>query len=97
MLPGTPHTVTDAETFNAGTLLLDKGSEASNIKAYGAVGNDSTDDTTAIQSAINTASSAGGVVFFTLGTCKITAALHLQSFVKLIGVGCGSDTRLIRR
>lgn len=93
MLLGTAQTVTATKTFNAGTLL-DKGSEVFNVKAYGAVGDDSTDDTTAIQSAINAASSAGGgVVFFPQGTYKITAALALKSFVSLIGVGCGSEEK----
>lgn len=44
-----------------------------NVKAYGAKGDDSTDDTTAIQNAINDANTAGGgIVFFPKGTYKIT-------------------------
>ena len=61
-------TVTGAKTFNAGTLL-DKGSQIFNVKAYGAVGNGSTDDTTAIQSAIDACGAAGGgIVYLPAGT-----------------------------
>jgi len=72
MVLSASQTVTGAKTFNAGTLL-DKGGQVFNVKAYGAVGNGSTDDTTAIQSAITAAQTAGGgVVFFPTGTYLVT-------------------------
>lgn len=80
-------TITGTWTFNAGTFL-DKGSEVYNVKAYGAVGDNSTDDTTAIQSAITAAVAAKGVVFFPAGTYKITTALQVTGDgVMLAGAG----------
>jgi hypothetical protein len=63
-----------------------------NVKAYGALGNGSADDTTAIQAAIDAASAmGGGIVFVPRGTYKITlagtACLTLADYVTLRGVG----------
>jgi polygalacturonase len=55
-----------------------------NVKAYGATGNGTTDDTSAIQAAI-TAAAAGGTVFFPKGTYKISSSLTLGSNVTLLG------------
>lgn len=74
MVLGTGATLTEG----AGTVL-DKGNLVYNVKAYGAVGNGSTDDTTSIQNAINAADATGGTVYFPNGTYKITAALKLFS------------------
>lgn len=60
---------------------------AFNVKEYGAVGDGTTDDTAAIQNAIDDASAAGGgVVFFPQGAYKVTS-LTLESYVSLKGVG----------
>lgn len=50
---------------------VDKGTAFYNVKDYGAVGNNSTDDTTAIQAAI-TAAGNGGTVFFPAGNYVFT-------------------------
>lgn len=51
-----------------------------NVKAYGAVGDGATDDTTTIQSAIDACDAAGGgVVFFPRGTYMIDATTGLTS------------------
>lgn len=93
-------TISGAKTYNAGTLL-DKGEIVFDVKAFGAVGNDSTDDTTAIQNAIDAANSAGGGrVWFPKGTYKLTAALKLYSgttptiaaYQNIILDGAGSST-----
>jgi hypothetical protein len=50
--------------------------ERVNVKAYGAVGDNTTDDTTAIQAAIDSVNYAG-TIFFPKGNYKITAPLQL--------------------
>ncbi len=81
-------TITGAKTFNAGTLL-DKGNQVFNVKAYGAVGDGTTDDTAAIQAAIT--AMTGGTLFFPAGTYKTTTPLNLKSNTKMSGVGQGQS------
>jgi len=88
---GSAETITGAWTFNAGKIL-DKGSIVYDVKAYGATGDAATDDTTAIQAAIDAVNAAGGgVVFFPRGT-YISALLTLYSKVHLLGAGIGTTT-----
>lgn len=60
-----------------------------NVVGYGAVGDGVTDDTAAVQSAIDAAEAAGGgTVYFPIGTYLITATLTIQtSKVRLVGDG----------
>ncbi len=61
-----------------------------NVKApaYGAVGNGTTDDTSAIQAAITACATAGGgIVFFPKGTYRTVAALTMNTKVSLMGAG----------
>ena len=56
--------------------------------AYGATGNGTTDDTTAIQAAITAAHNAGGgVVYLPAGTYKLSSALTIGTGVTLAGDG----------
>jgi hypothetical protein len=71
------------QTFNAGDLL-DKGEIVFDAKAYGATGNGSTDDTTAIQAALNAAPS-GGVVYLPAGTYKISSPLVVPPTITFRG------------
>jgi hypothetical protein len=58
-----------------------------NVKAYGAVGDDSTDDTAAIQAAIDAAFTAGGGEVFIPTGRYVYSRLILKEKVSLIGVG----------
>ncbi len=54
---------------------------------YGALGDGSTDDTAAIQAAINGSSATGGIVFFPPGTYIINAPLVMNDSITLLGSG----------
>lgn len=59
-----------------------------NVLSYGATGDGTTDDTSAIQAALNAAEAAGGgTVFLPKGTYQISTALKLPSGVVLQGAG----------
>jgi hypothetical protein len=81
-LAGT-QTVTGAKTFNSGAFL-DKGNWVNNVKAFGATGDGSTDDTTAITNAL----AAGGITFFPAGT-YIHTGLTFSNAPHILGVGQG--------
>ena len=53
--------------------MADRFADWRNVKDYGAVGNGSTNDLTAIQNALN----AGGKIFFPNGTYKVNGTLTL--------------------
>lgn len=64
-----------------------------NVKdpAYGAVGDGVTDDTAAIQAAIDALPSTGGTVFFPVGTYKVTARLLIQTKTGVRLLGASKD------
>jgi hypothetical protein len=64
-----------------------------NVKEFGATGDGTTDDTDAIQDAIDAAAVAGGVVFFPPGTYLI-GNLTGASNIHLRGAGAGATTLL---
>lgn len=69
------------------------GSILYNVKAYGAKGDSVTDDTAAIQAAINAVGSYGGKVFFPPGSYKVTATLYVRyNNITLEGAGPNSST-----
>jgi Pectate lyase superfamily protein len=74
--------------------LASAGSVFFNVKTgYGATGNGTTDDTSAIQSAINAAQNAGGgVVFFPSGTYKLTGSLTVTGSIQLLGAGVNTTS-----
>ena len=55
------------------------------VRSAGARGDGSTDDTSALQNVINSAASAGQVVFFDAGTYKVTSTLTIPPGSKLVG------------
>jgi hypothetical protein len=70
--------------------------ETINVKDFGAVGDQSTNDTVAIQAAIDSligsysATRKGGIVYLPPGTYRVSAPLVLPSFVHLVGAGMGA-------
>ena len=63
-----------------------------NVKDYGAVGNGSTDDTTAIANAAAVIPSTGGVLFFPPGTYLVSSAITITNPTLVLGSG-GSVNR----
>lgn len=100
MLSSTGSNVTTSSTFIAsnnsvsfpnavGRLISDGFGDYISVKDFGAVGDNSTDDTAAIQNAVN-ACSIGGKLFFPQGKYKITAAITINKPILICGVGPGS-------
>jgi len=95
-----PTTPTAAQvTYNEGatgavtTTVQAKLQESISVKDFGAVGNGSADDTTAIQAAINSLSSTGGTVYFPAGTYKVSSTLNItHDNITLAGAGKGATT-----
>lgn len=60
------------------------------IRRYGAVGDGTTNNATAISQAISVAAAAGGTVFIPEGDFKYTSTLNLSAKVNVVGLGYGS-------
>jgi len=84
--------IADIETF-AEALDLRTSGHIINVKAdYGAVGNGTTNDATALQNAINAVPAGGGIVFFPQGSYRTNVGLTVaQSSVTFMGVGWDSN------
>lgn len=67
--------------------VTDMGGQVFNVKAYGAAGNGTTDDSTHIQTAINDAQAVNGVVFFPTGTYLHNTELSVTAAIRLTGAG----------
>jgi hypothetical protein len=66
------------------------------VRAYGAKGDGVTDDTTAIQTAINALPGAGGTILFPAGTYIVSQALALPSFGSYLITGSGAGAAALR-
>ena len=90
---------TETSTGGVSVTKINSGSIpglAINVKDadYGATGDGSTDDTTAIAAAIDAAEASGGTVFFPAGTYRVTDGFYVRGKVNLIGEG--ANTRIIQ-
>jgi hypothetical protein len=70
--------------------VQDKLRERVSVMDFGAVGDYTTDDTAAIQLAVNSFGAAGGTVWFPAGNYRITAVITLPANVSLLGEGAYS-------
>jgi hypothetical protein len=61
-----------------------------NVLDFGAVGNGTTDCTSAINAAIASLGSSGGTVFFPTGRYKTTAKITITTPVRIVGTGRGT-------
>jgi Pectate lyase superfamily protein len=75
------------------TALADTGSDPwVDVRSFGASGDGSADDTRAVQSAIDSVGSKGGLVLFPRGVYRISAPLVVPfDYVTLRGIGRGSE------
>lgn len=60
--------------------------DAVSVKDFGAIGNNTADDTAAIQAAVTAVAAAGGTVFFPAGTYKITDTITVDTGVYTTGI-----------
>ena len=79
---GTPSdgTITDAK-INSTSKLYNRVNDIISVKDYGATGDGSTDDSVAIQNAVN----AGSYVYFPPGTYRITTTINIPANVTIEG------------
>ncbi|KKS36659.1 MAG: hypothetical protein UV00_C0024G0014 [candidate division WWE3 bacterium GW2011_GWF1_42_14] len=72
--------------------VTDTGGQVYNVKAFGAMGNGTTDDTTSIINTL-TACASGGVVYLPPGTYLISNTINItNNNVTLMGAGAGATT-----
>lgn len=62
-----------------------------NVKSYGATGNGTTDDTAAIQSAINYCINGGNSLYFPAGTYLVSSQLNVTGTINIFGDGIYRD------
>jgi len=89
--------LTGASLWGQTGAVLDKGGAVFNVKAYGASGNGTTDDTASIQHAVDAALSAGGgIVYLPAGKylLKGTVTISRIDLVSLEGVGMGTNLQV---
>lgn len=70
-------------------VIQDQGGAVHDLRAYGAVGNGTTDDTTAIRNAI-AAVPEGGTLFIPNGKFRITDTININRAISIRGSGPGS-------
>lgn len=76
------------QTLSASSVYLSGPSPWADVKSFGAIGNNSHDDTSSIQATIySLTSSNGGVAFFPQGNYKATSTITVPATVNLVGLG----------
>jgi hypothetical protein len=86
--------ISDARTWFAARPVVDPGGQVCNVKAFGAAGNGSTDDTTAIQAAINAAGS-GGNILLPVGNYVVSSQIQVTAnYQTIYGYGATIECNL---
>lgn len=75
----------DERVYTTDQLIAALGGSIANVKSYGAAGDNSTDDTSSINAAINALPSTGGTVFFPDGIYRTTGITISKVGVRLQG------------
>lgn len=86
---------TQAGTGATARTVESKLRDVVNVKDFGAIGNNTADDTAAIQAAITAVAAIGGTVFFPVGTYKITDTITVNTGVYTTSIvlkGAGSKS-----
>jgi parallel beta-helix repeat protein len=94
--PAIAFTPTSTETPAPTSTVNANGGHVFDVKTYGAVGDGSTDDTAAIQSAITAASATGGTVFFPPGVFVLPSLLTCKSLNNVSFQGSGKSTTILK-
>lgn len=87
-----PHGGTYSPTLPATMGIVSQG--IYNVKAYGASGNGATDDTAAIQLAIDAADAGGGIVLLPPGRYLVSGTLTIATVLPLLVLGYGAKLEL---
>lgn len=75
------------------TGAVDTGANVYNVKAFGALGDNSTDDFDAVQAAVDAAVAAGGgIVYFPVGLYRVSQSITLGSNITIRGSGRENTT-----
>ena len=77
--------ITADSSENSGIKWIN-GYYVANVKDFGALGDNSNDDKTAIQNAINSLGTTGGTVYLPPGIYRVSAALQVNSTVKNVRI-----------
>ncbi|HVB56433.1 MAG TPA: glycosyl hydrolase family 28-related protein [Candidatus Acidoferrales bacterium] len=75
-----------------GSAIEDKGGQVFNVKSYGAAGDGTTNDSTAIAAAETAAAASHGVVFFPCGTYEVASGLTISGSLSFEGSGQSCST-----
>jgi hypothetical protein len=79
-------------------VTISTATDVFNAKDYGATGDGTTDDTTALQAAVDAVAAAGGILYIPEGVYIVTARItRLSSAASFIIQGAGREATIIRR